>query len=516
MKDKNTENKYLDNMLDRGGRFGDYYEKSAEISKSHEKHKKKHDMPEGFVASKQLEQTKETKPVEQAREIKPVEQTKEINQLEQTKEVQPVEQAKEAEFSHSEQELLAAEGVENSRDGQMQNDNSNVLTQNDDQYKHNSNDTGVTKQSDVVDGMDSVLTERELQRDQKFFHNLTDNTNAIKTEVEEGAKIEETLQQNEERAKTAGDFSQSRMTIAEAKKLLDEETYKLEQNMKQSDKKHRKIITLVIVTIVIMVAMGIGFVILMSSMNQDDNHKQDVGSGQPSTSEPSESLEAEEKVEEISLDNELVQRLYHNFDVVGKPFSGTMDFYTDATVADDLSKELMLALALRASKSQGYCKGSSEYRAESELYIDDGDCYDANTVLLKVKEMFGKDLQLEDGDWAGKDSCSWQYSAKNEEFYVPQSGCGGSCFIVFERALDKAEKQGDNIYLYETAYGTSCNGLYDIAGNVIAENAQDENGVLLGELVNPEDYRDQFDQYKWVFTKTANGDYAFRGVEKIK
>lgn len=215
-------------------------------------------------------------------------------------------------------------------------------------------------------------------------------------------------------------------------------------------------------------------------------------------------------VEQLSLDNELVQRLYGKFERVGLWMSGTENFYVDEEVRNgDLSKALMIAVAMPSVAGTGDIPCTGEY----DGVIGDS-CYSGDTIRARIKEIFGEDVSFEDGDRNDDVTCRWEYSAKNDEFYG-FVGCGGSCQYRVHRDLDRAEQQGDNIYLYETAYGETCQALYHVNGDLIAEMKFDENGNVVKGF-EADDYRDQMDQFKWTFTKNNEENYVFAGLEQVK
>ncbi len=228
-----------------------------------------------------------------------------------------------------------------------------------------------------------------------------------------------------------------------------------------------------------------------------------------------------DEVIELSLNNQLVQRLYNNFEQVGSSYSNTMDFYIDEGVKNgDVAKGVMLDIALAVSAGYSkYCKG------EHILHYGEGDsesfdvgyvygCYNGEKVRQKVREIFGKEIEIDDGEGTGGYCGMWKYDVKNDEFFSPNMGCGGSCLYQLTRELNRAEKYKDKIYLYETVYGGTCQSLCHVNGELIAENEYDEDGNLIKQY-NFDDYKDKLDQFKWTFTKNADGEYVFEGLEKV-
>ena len=95
-------------------------------------------------------------------------------------------------------------------------------------------------------------------------------------------------------------------------------------------------------------------------------------------------------------------------------------------------------------------------------------------------------------------------------------GCGGSCFPVLSRTLNKAERVGDAIYLYETAYMSSCNGIYCVNGDVIREWGDWIGNEAPGGYLDFDFDNYPFEQFKWIFEKSEEGDYVFRGIERVE
>lgn len=377
----------------------------------------------------------------------------------------------------------------------------------------NSTPPPVNSSSDAqYNGMDGKLTDAELQQDEHFMHRLTDNITEMRNTVSAGAAVEAHLSNRP--PITEDDIKQLPLLEDEAKALLIDETHKVEQNLQKANQKPHKTLMLVMIIAVAICIAGVAFALIMGAMRKDDQGDTDAtGNNGQGVQAPA---DEDTEISELGLDNPMVQKLYHNFDAVGKSYTDTMNFYAEDNInVSDVDKEMMLAIALRASKVQGYCNGSSDYAAMDALYDSHQDCYNAEIVRLKVNEIFGQDVELVDGDWAGKASCSWQYSSQHDEFYVPATGCGGTCFLTLNRTLDSAQRKGNQIYIYETVYGENCEGIYHADGSVIAVNEYDDQGVLIGEIVQPANYKEQFDHYKWTFTRNTDGFYVFDSLEKI-
>lgn len=245
-------------------------------------------------------------------------------------------------------------------------------------------------------------------------------------------------------------------------------------------------------------------------------------------------------IEELAVDDEVVQRLWHNFDIITDPWSQTKHFYIMEGVAQgNVDNMLMTAVALSQLEQKPECAGDYTLGEDLEYSLSQYGCYDVEALQAKVKEIFGKEIELATGgEILNYINChGWTLSEENNEIYDSIGpGCGGACTPVIKREIEKAERSGDNIYIYELAYMESCEGIYHLGtekntyekegeavlaldslklGEAIAQVTEyDEYGFPTG-TVNPEGYRNQFDEFKWTFTKNAEGNYVFAGLERL-
>lgn len=265
----------------------------------------------------------------------------------------------------------------------------------------------------------------------------------------------------------------------------------------------RKWLVWVVLGVILVALAGVGIWMVIGRQSAEPG----VGEGPGDTAMADKEPEGRDVVTELALDDELVQRLYGEFDRVGLSMSGTIDFYADGSDGD-LDKSMMIAVAMPsvAGESNTPCRG------EYDGMIGPG-CYDGETIRQRIKHIFGEDVSFEDGDRNGNMTCRWEYSEKNDEFYG-LVGCGGTCLYGLGRILDRAERDSDRLYLYETAYGETCQGLYHVNGDVIAEVEFDADGNLVSGYVF-DDYKDQLDKFKWTFVKNTEGNYIFEKLEKL-
>ena len=143
-------------------------------------------------------------------------------------------------------------------------------------------------------------------------------------------------------------------------------------------------------------------------------------------------------------------------------------------------------------------------------------CYSGKAVRDKVKEIFGKDLQLDAETLASLDNPYFGYEATNDEIFSLNFGRGG-VFPVFERTLTKAERDSERLYLYETV-SVAVPG----AGNLISiyDKCLATGNAEMDEAngCNAEDYQWQLGEtkFRWIFKRTNSGNYVFEKIERAE
>lgn len=392
-----------------------------------------------------------------------------------------------------------------------------------DKYKQN-------KQYEIPTGTRSEAEKvKNTAQDEKFFQNLEANVDEIENEAAGGAKIEETLEQRatgEEKHGVASDgVKKPLISEDDARELLRSETARANQRVQSISAKNRKTLVSIIVVAVVLCLAGLGFVLMMSSKHDDKevNKPVEPGVSEEEKKDPEEkpdlSEEPKNELIEVAIDDPEVQELYRNLRHIGQAYSSTLDFYTDEGVRKgDVSKTMMLDIALGNSAEKGdKCKTEHYIESGSESF-EVGEvfgCRRGDEAREMIQEIFGKEIKLEDGDATGDYCGAWKYDSASDEFYSPNLGCGGSCLYALGRELKGAERDSGHLYIYETVYGGTCQTLNHVNGDLIAEMELDENGVMI-KGVDPADYEDQLDQFKWTFTKNAEGNYVFTGLEKVE
>ena len=335
----------------------------------------------------------------------------------------------------------------------------------------------------------------------------------------------------------------------DGKELTEAEKKGLKQTMAKVPKKTwvlAGILAVVVIGAIVTVALMMGG----GSSSNSGNKKPDTSIGDNSGNnddkqdpdEPGDEGDGEEEEKPgdemitLSTGDARVQKLYNYFAKLGfaSDLGQLADFYQNrGSFSGELSDLVMLDVAL-ANLETERCAiqptddnlmqryenwvGSGDQLPSVELFqaMYNMGCYSGQAVRDKVKEIFGKELQLSDETLASLANPYFGYDAANDEIYSMNLGRGG-VFPEFERKLLKAERDGERMYLYETV-----SVMVPGAGNLISiydkcimtrnEEADEANGC------NTEDYQWQTGQtrFRWVFKRTNAGNYVFEKIERVE
>lgn len=226
------------------------------------------------------------------------------------------------------------------------------------------------------------------------------------------------------------------------------------------------------------------------------------------------------EVVELSINDELVQRLYRNFDHVSFPSANRFLFYIDkGLMSGNPDKKQMLNLA-RNNTVTRFCKG--DYR--DQFGVRYSTCYSGSEIAQKIEEIFGKKVKFtEDDIIEGRGCFGWYYDSANDEFYQISSGCGDADPRRVARKLYAAEMDSSRVYLYEFAIYTDIITAYhigdgELAGDPIGNLTDIEvetyyGSTLQGDVEKYEKLLDQ-DRFKWTFVWNGR-NYIFESLKKI-
>lgn len=333
-----------------------------------------------------------------------------------------------------------------------------------------------------------------------------------------------------------------RITEAEARAMLVEDNARAKEALKKANSRGKKTLAVVIVVAVLLVVAGVVTSIILGGMRKSDGagsgngNKQEGNGGNAAVVEKPEEKPSEPEVVELSLDDEVVQRVYGNFQGIARLFDGWWEFYVDDGVKNgEISQEKMLLLA-GANYPEGTCVGYYEYGNGGVVTYE---CVSGEVIRQKVAEMFGQEIILTEGDKLGSFCAGKPYNVANDEFFQAGNGCGGTSPISMERVLMKAERKGDEMVLYEKVLMFDEMAYYTVGETeIIREAGGFELGVAgekLGEYTVPEDVlgrgyevyhswleekeaslaREYGTQFKWTFERDAEGNYVFKGLERV-
>ncbi len=238
----------------------------------------------------------------------------------------------------------------------------------------------------------------------------------------------------------------------------------------------------------------------------------------------------------LSTGDARVQKLYSYFAKLGfaSDLGQLADFYQNrGSFSGELSDLVMLDVALANLETERCAIQPTDdnLMQRYENWVGSGDqlptielfqtmynmgCYSGQAVRDKVKEIFGKELQLSNEMLMSLTNPYFGYDVANDEIYSMNLGRGG-VFPEFERTLLKAERDGERMYLYETVSvmvpgAGNLISIYDkciMPGNAEVDEA---NGC------NAEDYQWQTGQtrFRWVFKRTNAGNYVFEKIERVE
>lgn len=226
----------------------------------------------------------------------------------------------------------------------------------------------------------------------------------------------------------------------------------------------------------------------------------------------------EDEIIELSVDDELVQKLWGEF----------ANQYTWIYLFEDVTEATKLGATLAR---YFYYDKNVPCRGDYGNYYGDGEplisgfgepwpiqnslCVSGDSIRSDMKMLFGDEITLENKQLVRISCNGYVYDAENDEFIHLATGCSGS-YDALIRSLYAAEIDGDNLFLYETAGYVS---MWDSAYYRIDSDGWPlrEDPLLLDVEItedNISDYREYFSTFKWTFI--WNGEnYVFDKLERI-
>ncbi len=320
------------------------------------------------------------------------------------------------------------------------------------------------------------------------------------------------------------------ITEAEARAMLIEDNARAKEDLKKANAKGRKTLVVVIILAVVLIIAGIAVSVILGGRDKDGNNDKQEGNGENTVvvEKPEGADESEAQLVELSLDDEVVKRLYGQFEI-----SPIQWFYSDVRLDGQVDEGLKEA-------------------AQLQMALNQAENWSGEAVRVKYQEMFGEDIllteekygYLEEGVVGVPTGMTFViYEAETDEFVELEGGtdAGGYKYL---RRLERAEKTAmigeddvmrEVIYLYERALTMNCrpDPQFDDGGNQVGGGSvcnvlavmipYETSGIvwsgdqegLTDEEILAEAKERNLGLVKWTFRKNAEGNYVFEGLEKV-
>lgn len=245
-----------------------------------------------------------------------------------------------------------------------------------------------------------------------------------------------------------------------------------------------------------------------------------------------------DEVIELSVDNELVRKLYGYFDDLpwDIPFvdisTRNVTFYLGNFVTD----EQMLAIAMlnnvipheNGNSYPEECTVSDlDIQWPREVFENGGTispfCQRGEKLRKLIKEIFGKEINFEKfrNESTGEirmqlGSSLYTYSAMHDAFL--QTGGRGGTWKSLLRSIYYAERNAERLYLYETAVVTGFISDETDTERIEYMNLKGETLWTSDKLTLTEEnlvnYKDMLECFKWTFARNGE-NYIFEKLERI-
>ncbi|RKJ41179.1 hypothetical protein D7X94_05105 [Acutalibacter sp. 1XD8-33] len=225
------------------------------------------------------------------------------------------------------------------------------------------------------------------------------------------------------------------------------------------------------------------------------------------------------KIVELSLDNEIVQTLFSEFNPITGSATGGTAFYAQA-LHNNLSRKKIMEIAF-FNLTSSTCVGDYEIGLVNGETWKVTECYSGAEMRQEIKRLFGLDYTFTKDDMLPQ-ICPHGYDEQNDEFHTTTIGCGGWFPAHVQRELYKAEKDEKRIYLYEMAVyvspggGAGCDGTFCRLGDnglwsIVIDGLSSES---IPSLISYPGADEIFDKFKWTFVWDGE-NYVFEALERV-
>lgn len=306
---------------------------------------------------------------------------------------------------------------------------------------------------------------------------------------------------------------------------------KVDEPRVSGDKRPKSKWPWILVLVLVLAVAGAAMWYFWDHRGSEDDEKIEPGTGMDAEVEAGVGSGKDEsiapEIEELSVDDELVQRLFNEFSPVTSPWDGKTGFYVQA-LSGSLSRSMVMNIAfsnvLTASDyTSNGCRGNYEFETNNGYHWTATSCYSGEEIRKEIAKLFGFDYTFTENDILTR-SCPFSYDIMNDEFFQTTSGCGGIIPAGVIRENYKAERAAERIYLYEmAAYGSQASDgcdtelcrLSDTGWNIGIDGLTVEGIDQMGGLLGYPKADEIFDKFKWTFV--WNGEnYVFESLERVE
>ncbi len=299
------------------------------------------------------------------------------------------------------------------------------------------------------------------------------------------------------------------------------------------------ILAVVLVLVALALIGGVVWFVLVSNTSRDSSDgtplvgiSEDGNNGEEKSSdEPA----SKDEVVELSINDELVQRLYEPFtSYPGINGFGFRTFYDRVTEVSGNPETALIGQILWATGKEVDCIDETE--------TSFGYCVSAEAIHQRFQEAFGYDFVDRNIDDYGP--CGGVQFIKEANQYFLSTGCGGSAPAKLNHRPYKAERQGKYLYLYElvevwqaefsessgefirnkhchfdkvcSETPTKGEDLLNIGSEVFLVGDDDDEYYRDPSLiaVNFREYVEELDMVRWTFVWNEE-NYVFEKLERV-
>jgi len=190
----------------------------------------------------------------------------------------------------------------------------------------------------------------------------------------------------------------------------------------------------IIIVLLVLVVCGLsGYLVYDKVFSNSTNVDKDSTTLKNKNKNKTEVIKKEEKPEEVSVD-ENIQNLYQTLRVGMGQYCGIWNYFTTVKVeAKDIPNSIVSSIVLSQFYNKGIINPSNGQK----------DSFTADQVDSEVDRIFGKKYPYQH-----QTILNYQYNNSDRTYREGEAGFGGSCGPTSLDKIVKAEKMGDQLYVY--------------------------------------------------------------------